>query len=76
MDDSTTKRLKERAGLFLPLGFTAFWGAAAHIAMVHKECAKLKKWLTDQDFLDLIGEEITKVVRDSLQCAAPVFLWQ
>ena len=55
MDESLPKRLKELVGLFLRLGFTAFGGPAAHIAMMHDECVKRKKWLTDQEFLDLVG---------------------
>ena len=48
-------RLTEIAGLFLRLGITAFGGPAAHIAMMHDETVKRRKWLTDQEFLDLVG---------------------
>jgi len=48
-------RLKELAGLFLRLGATAFGGPAAHIAMMHDEVVKRRKWLSDQEFLDLVG---------------------
>lgn len=47
--------LKEIAKLFLKLGFTAFGGPAAHIAMMHREVVVKKQWLTEQHFLDLIG---------------------
>lgn len=48
-------RLAEVAGYFLRLGITAFGGPAAHIAMMHGEVVKRRKWLDDQRFLDLIG---------------------
>ncbi len=48
-------RLKEVLVLFLRLGFTAFGGPAAHIAIMHDEVVKRRKWLNDQEFLDLLG---------------------
>ena len=45
----------EVAGLFLKLGSIAFGGPAAHIAIMHDETVKKRKWLDDQQFLDLIG---------------------
>lgn len=47
--------LSEVAGLFLKLGITAFGGPAAHIAMMHDELVRRRKWLDDQEFLDLLG---------------------
>ncbi|MFP8894684.1 chromate efflux transporter [Chryseobacterium sp. EZn1] len=47
--------LKDLAKLFLKLGIIGFGGPAAHIAMMQKEVVAEKKWLTDQEFLDLIG---------------------
>ena len=47
--------LKEVAWLFLKLGFTAFGGPAAHMAMMQEEVVKKRKWLSEQHFLDLIG---------------------
>jgi chromate transporter len=43
------------ARLFTRLGFTAFGGPAAHIAMMHDEVVTRRGWLDDQRFLDLIG---------------------
>lgn len=50
-----SQNLIEVARLFLKLGFTAFGGPAAHIAMMHDEVVKRRKWLSDQEFLDLLG---------------------
>jgi chromate transporter len=47
--------LREVAGLFLRLGFTAFGGPAAHVSLMHDEVVTRRKWLTDQEFLDLLG---------------------
>lgn len=47
--------MKELAALFLRLGFTAFGGPVAHIAMLRDEVVQRRKWLTDQHFLDLVG---------------------
>lgn len=41
--------------LALKLGFTAFGGPAAHIAMLHDEVVTRRKWLDEQRFLDLLG---------------------
>jgi chromate transporter len=34
---------------------TAFGGPAAHIAIMHDEVVVRRKWLTDEEFLDLLG---------------------
>ena len=48
-------RLRALAALFLRLGVTAFGGPAAHIAMMREEVVRRRQWLSDQEFLDLIG---------------------
>lgn len=48
-------KLMEVFKLFLKLGFTAFGGPAAHIGMMHDEVVKRRKWLDEQEFLDLLG---------------------
>jgi chromate transporter len=45
----------EVALLALRLGFTAFGGPAAHIAMLRDEVVTRRKWVTDAHFLDLLG---------------------
>jgi chromate transporter len=48
-------RLREIATLFLKLGFTAFGGPAAHIAMMEDEVVRRRQWLSRERFLDLLG---------------------
>ncbi len=45
----------EPARLFFKLGVIAFGGPAAHIAMMRRETVEKRKWLDDQEFLDLVG---------------------
>jgi chromate transporter len=47
--------LKELALFFLRLGFTAFGGPAAHIAIMEDELVRRRKWLSREKFLDLLG---------------------
>src|SRR5258708_20705696 len=49
------RRLNEVAGLFLRLGFTAFGGPAAHIAMMREEVVRQRGWISDERFVDLLG---------------------
>ncbi len=53
--ESRQGHLAEVAALFLRLGTTAFGGPAAHIAMMHDEVVKRRNWLSEQQFLDLLG---------------------
>jgi chromate transporter len=43
------------ARLFLRLGATTFGGPAAHIALMHDEVVRRRKWLSEERFLDLLG---------------------
>jgi chromate transporter len=47
--------LGELTRLFLRLGCTAFGGPAAHIAMMKEEVVTRRRWMTDAEFLDLLG---------------------
>jgi chromate transporter len=55
LNKAGSTHLKEIASLFLRLGATAFGGPAAHIAIMHDETVVRRKWLSDQEFLDLVG---------------------
>jgi chromate transporter len=48
-------RLREVAIFFFRLGWTAFGGPAAHIAMMRDEVVKRRKWVSEERFLDLLG---------------------
>jgi chromate transporter len=47
--------LSEVAALFLKLGFVAFGGPAAHIALMRDEVVTRRRWVSEQQFLDLLG---------------------
>lgn len=47
--------LYDLARVFLKLGTTAFGGPAAHIAMMRTEVVEKRKWLSENEFLNLIG---------------------
>ncbi|MGO9712671.1 MAG: chromate transporter [Polyangiaceae bacterium] len=48
-------KVSELALLFLRLGFTAFGGPAAHIAIMESEVVRRRRWLSSERFLDLLG---------------------
>jgi chromate transporter len=47
--------LKEIAAVFLRLGFFAFGGPAAHIAMMEDEVVQKRKWVSKEQFIDMLG---------------------
>ena len=55
--DPSSRRaaLRELALLFLRLGFTAFGGPAAHVAMMEDEVVRRRRWMTREELLDLFG---------------------
>lgn len=48
-------KLREVALVFFKLGCFAFGGPAAHIAMMEDEIIEKRRWMTRDQFLDLIG---------------------
>ncbi len=49
------RRLRDVFLVFLKLGLTAFGGPAAHVGVFHDEIVRRRRWLDDQEFLDLLG---------------------
>lgn len=49
------QKLKELALIFLKLGTIAFGGPAANIAMMEQEFVQRRSWLTQREFLDVMG---------------------
>ena len=47
--------LVELAALFLKLGAIGFGGPAAHIALMEAEFVRRRRWLSREEFLDLVG---------------------
>ena len=52
---SELSRLREVAEVFFKLGVLAFGGPAAHIAMMQEEVVQRRQWMSEQQFLDLVG---------------------
>jgi chromate transporter len=48
-------RVAEVARLFLRLGFTAFGGPPAHVALMEDEVVSRRRWVDRQHFLDLLS---------------------
>ena len=47
--------LAEVLRYFLRFGFIAFGGPAAHVAMMRRELVNERAWLSDQEFVDMLG---------------------
>lgn len=54
-EPSRAGRLRELAVVFGTLGVIGFGGPAAHIALMRREVVERRRWLTDQQMVDLIG---------------------
>jgi len=52
---SQSAELRELFRLFTRLGFVAFGGPAAHIAMMRTEVVEKRRWMSEEGFLDLVG---------------------
>jgi chromate transporter len=52
---SSRTALLELTSLFLKLGTIAFGGPAAHVAMMEDEVVRRRRWLSREEFLDLLG---------------------
>ncbi|HYO08458.1 MAG TPA: chromate efflux transporter [Tepidisphaeraceae bacterium] len=52
---SRRARLLEVAAVFARLGFTAFGGPPAHVAMIEDEVVTRRRWVDRQHFLDLVA---------------------
>lgn len=55
MTDKSSPRLWDVATLFLKLGVISFGGPAAHIALMREEVVRRRNWVSDEQFLDLLG---------------------
>jgi chromate transporter len=53
--ETSATSLAELARLFLRLGVISFGGPAAHIALMEDEIVRRRRWLTREEFLDLLG---------------------
>ena len=68
------RRILEVAGVFLRLGFTAFGGPAAHVALMEEELVRRRNWVSLEEFLDLLG--ITNLIPGPNSTEMALFLGQ
>lgn len=54
-DSPPSARLRELLAVFGTLGVIGFGGPAAHIALMRREVVERRRWLTDQEMVDLVG---------------------
>ncbi len=54
-DAQSRASLASIAKVFLRLSLTSFGGPAVHVAMMRQEIVGRRGWLTDPEFLDLLG---------------------
>lgn len=47
--------MRSLAGVFFKLGVTGFGGPAAHIALMREEFVRRREWMTDSEFLEMVG---------------------
>lgn len=55
IDPPRRARLRELLVVFGTLGAIGFGGPAAHIALMRRELVSRRRWLTDQQMVDLVG---------------------
>lgn len=54
-DKDSTSNLREVALVFAKLGATTFGGPAAHVAIMEEQLVRHRKWLTHEEFMDLLA---------------------
>ncbi len=54
-DATPQTRLRELAAVFGTLGVIGFGGPTAHVALMRREVVERRRWLTDQQLVDLVG---------------------
>ena len=53
--ETRARPLREVAAYFARLGIVAFGGPAAHVAMMRRDLVERRGWVTDAEFVDLLG---------------------